>query len=126
LSGGSKLLIRQAVNRLFAILWLGSGMARLFILLALAAITYTVILPGSGGSIPLDPSAVVAPAGIGLPGLDLLSLAIGLVVGLVIGWVWHLPWRTMSELSRELFHRSVRGIGLVGLAMGAAAILLFY
>jgi len=105
-------------------------MARLFILLALAAIAYTVILPGPpGGHLPLDPSAasaIVAPAVSGLPGLDLLSLAIGLVVGLVIGWVWHLPWRTMSELSRELFLRSVRGVGLVGLAMGAAAILLFY
>jgi len=104
-------------------------MARLLILLALAAITYTVILPGPpGGSVPLDPSVTTAfaPAAIGLPGLDLLSLAIGLIVGLVIGWVWHLPWRTMSELSRELFLRSVRGVGLVGLAMGAAAILLFY
>jgi hypothetical protein len=129
LSGGGIPLIPQAVNRLFAILRVGSGMARIFILLALAAITYTVILPGTpGGGGALDPSAAgaVAPAAIGLPGLDLLSLAIGLVVGLVIGWVWHLPWRTMSELSRELFLRSVLGVGLVGLAMGAAAILLFY
>lgn len=104
-------------------------MARLLILMALAAITYTVILPGPpGGGIPLDPAAVAAatPAAVGLPGLDLMSLAIGLVVGLVIGWVWHLPWRTMSELSRELFLRSVRGVGLIGMAMGAAAILLFY
>jgi hypothetical protein len=104
-------------------------MARLLILLALAAITYTVILPGPpGGSVPLDPSAIATatPTAFGLPGLDMMSLGIGLVVGLVIGWVWHLPWRTMSELSRELFLRSIRGVGLVGLAMGAAAILLFY
>ncbi len=104
-------------------------MARLLILLALGAITYSVILPGApGGSIPADPSAVVTTYAAGplLPGLDLISLAIGLVAGFVAGWMWQLPWRTMPELFREVALRSVRGVGLMGLAMGAAAILLFY
>ena len=104
-------------------------MARLLILLAVAAITYAVILPGPPGkTVALDPSNVATAqrATSVLYGLDLLSLAVGLIAGLVIGWVWHLPWRTTSELFRELMLRSVRGVGLVGLAMGAAAILLFY
>ena len=104
-------------------------MARLLILLALGAITYSVILPGAPGvSIPADPSAVVATSSTGplLPGIDLLSLVIGLVAGFVAGWIWQLPWRTVPELFREVALRSVRGVGLMGLAMGAAAILLFY
>jgi hypothetical protein len=128
LSGADKPLIRQAVNRLFANLWLASGMARLLILLALAAITYTVILPGSpDGSLPADLTAAAAsPAPSSLPGLDLLSLAIGAIGGFILGWLWQLPWRTVPELFREVAFRSIRGVGLVGLAMGAAAILLFY
>jgi hypothetical protein len=104
-------------------------MVRLLILLAIAAMTYAVILPGPpGGPVPVDPSAAVAvpSAASGLPGLDLLSLAIGLVAGFLVGWLWQLPWRTVPELFREVAFRSIRGVGLVGLAMGAAAILLFY
>lgn len=107
-------------------------MARLLILLAIAATTYAVIIPGPPGvTPPVDATiaagnAAVAPAAPGLPGLDLLSLAIGLVAGFVLGWMWQLPWRTIPELFREVAFRSIRGVGLVGLAMGAAAILLFY
>ncbi len=103
-------------------------MARLLILLVIGAITYAFILPGPpAGTLPADASvAATAPAGSGLPGLDLLSLAVGLVAGFVMGWMWQLPWRTVPELFREVAFRSVRGVGLVGLAMGAAAILLFY
>lgn len=105
-------------------------MARILILLAIAAITYAVILPGPpGGPVPVDPSAAaaVAPSATSsLPGLDLLSLGIGLIVGFILGWLWQLPWRTVPELFREVAFRSIRGVGLVGLAMGAAAILLFY
>jgi hypothetical protein len=124
--------VRQSVNRLFANLWLASGMARLLILLAIAAITYTVILPGPpDGSLPADPTVASAlpaalPAQSAWPSLDLLSLAIGVIGGFVLGWLWQLPWRTVPELFREVAFRSIRGVGLVGLAMGAAAILLFY
>jgi hypothetical protein len=126
-------LIRQAVNRLFAKTGLGSGMARILILLAIAATTYAVIMPGPPGvTLPVDPAAVAAGAAVAapatslLPGLDLVSLAIGLVAGFLMGWIWQLPWRTVPELFREVIFRSIRGFGLVGLAMGAAAILLFY
>jgi len=103
-------------------------MVRLLILLAAAAITYAVILPGPpGGTIPVDAAAQAASqSASGLPGIDLLSLAIGLVAGFIVGWVWQLPWRTVPELFREVVLRSVRGFGLIGLAMGAAAILMFY
>lgn len=107
-------------------------MARILILLAIAAMTYTVIMPGPPGMMmPVDPAAVAAeantaPAASSLPGLDLLSLAIGLVAGFIMGWVWQLPWRTVPELFREVVFRSIRGVGIIGLAMGAAAILLFY
>jgi hypothetical protein len=103
-------------------------MARLLILLAIAAITYTVILPGApDGTLPADPTVASAlPAPSGLPRLDLLSLAIGAIAGFALGWLWQLPWRTVPELFREVAFRSIRGVGLVGLAMGAAAILLFY
>jgi hypothetical protein len=128
LSGVHKGLICQAVNRLFATLWVGSGMARLLILLVIGAIAYVFVLPGPpAGTMPVDASvAAAAPAGSGLPHLDLLSLAVGLVAGFFMGWMWQLPWRTVPELFREVAFRSVRGVGLVGLAMGAAAILLFY
>lgn len=123
----------QAVNRLFANVGIGSGMARILILLAIAATTYAVIMPGPPGvTLPVDPAAVAAgattaaPSTSLLPSLDLLSLAIGLVAGFLMGWVWQLPWRTVPELFREVIFRSIRGFGLVGLAMGAAAILLFY
>ncbi|HWV82191.1 MAG TPA: hypothetical protein VNZ50_12225 [Hyphomicrobiaceae bacterium] len=107
-------------------------MARLLILLAIAATTYAIIMPGPPGvTMPVDPAAVATdasatPAAWGLPGLDLLSLAIGLVAGFIMGWIWQLPWRTVPELFREVVFRSIRGVGIVGLAMGAAAILLFY
>lgn len=104
-------------------------MARLLILLVIGAITYAFILPGPpAGTMPADASVATAavPAGSGLPHLDLLSLAVGLVAGFFMGWMWQLPWRTVPELFREVAFRSVRGVGLVGLAMGAAAILLFY
>ena len=123
----------QAVNRLFANVGIRSDMARILILLAIAATAYAVIMPGPPGvTLPVDPAAVAAnanaaaPAASGLPGLDLLSLAIGLVAGFFMGWVWQLPWRTVPELFREVVFRSIRGVGLVGLAMAAAAILLFY
>lgn len=126
----AKPLIRQAVNRLFADFRLRSGMARLFILLAVAALTYAVLLPGSpGGPLPIDPATAAAPAartGLALPSLDLMSLGLGLIAGFIVGWVWQLPWRTVPELFREVIFRSIRGVGLIGLAMGAAAILLFY
>ncbi len=129
------MLAQQAVNRLFAIAGLRSGMVRILILLAIAATAYGVIMPGPPGmTLPVDPASVAAdaataaPAGSGsiLPGLDLLSLAIGLVAGFIMGWIWQLPWRTVPELFREVVFRSIRGFGIVGLAMGAAAILLFY
>ncbi len=103
-------------------------MARLLILLAIAAITYTVILPGApDGALPAGPTVAASlPAPSGWPGLDLLSLAIGAIGGFALGWLWQLPWRTVPELFREVAFRSIRGVGLVGLAMGAAAILLFY
>lgn len=117
---------------MFANFGLRSGMVRILILLAIAAMTYTVIMPGpSGVMMPADPAAVAAvpaaaPTPSALPGLDLISLAIGLVAGFFMGWVWQLPWRTVPELVREVLFRSVRGVGFVGLAMCAAAILLFY
>ena len=110
-------------------------MVRILILLAIAATTYGVIMPGPPGmTLPVDPASVAADAataapaasGSGLPGLDILSLAIGLVAGFLMGWIWQLPWRTVPELFREVVFRSIRGFGIVGLAMGAAAILLFY
>lgn len=106
-------------------------MARLLILLAIAAMGYTVILPGApDGSAPVDAAAsavaAAAPAISGIPGIDLLSLGIGLIAGFMLGWFWQLPWRTVPELFREVAVRSIRGVGLVGLAMGAAAILLYY
>jgi hypothetical protein len=134
LSGAIKWLICQPVNRLFANIGLGSGMARILILLAIAAMAYAVIMPGPPGvTMPVDPAAVAAntnataaPAASGLPGLDILSLAIGLVAGFILGWIWQLPWRTVPELFREVVFRSIRGFGIIGLAMCAAAILLFY
>ena len=53
-------------------------------------------------------------------------MAIGALAGLTIGWIWNLPWRNTRELFREVFFRSMRGFGLVGITMGAAAILLFF
>ena len=122
----------QAINSIFANIGLGSGMARILILLVIAAMTYTVIMSGpSGVTMPIDPAVVAAdanpaPAASSLPGLDLVSLAIGLVAGFLMGWIWQLPWRTVPELFREVVFRSIRGVGIIGLAMGAAAILLFY
>ena len=107
-------------------------MARILILLAIAAVTYAVIMPGPPGvMMPVDAAAAAtqanaAPAASSLPNVDLLSLAIGLVAGFLMGWIWQLPWRTVPELFREVVFRSIRGVGIIGLAMGAAAILLFY
>ena len=107
-------------------------MARILILLAIAAVTYAVIMPDPPGvMMPVDAAAVATqantpPAASSLPNVDLLSLAIGLVAGFLMGWIWQLPWRTVPELFREVVFRSIRGVGIVGLAMGAAAILLFY
>lgn len=101
-------------------------MARLLIFLALGAITYTVISAGPpAGPQAADAAAVTSHASL-LAGLDLASLIIGVVAGFTIGWVWNLPWRNFSELMRELAVRSLRGFGLVGLAMVAAAFLMFY
>ncbi len=101
-------------------------MARLLILLALGAITYTVISAGPPTGTPTADAAVATPHASLLAGLDLTSLIVGLVAGFAIGWVWSLPWRNFSELMRELAVRSLRGFGLVGLAMVAAAFLMFY
>lgn len=98
-------------------------MARLLILVALAAITFTVMGPGPDVAAPVN----AAPSQISLlPSLEPISLGIGLLAGIVIGWVWQLPWHNLSELLRGLAVRSLRGFGLIGLAMGAAAVLLFY
>ena len=102
-------------------------MTRLLILLAIGAITFGVLSSGPpDGTAPADASPAAASGALTLPGLDLLSLCIGLVAGLIIGWIWNLPWRTAPELFREVVVRSIRGVGLIGLAMGAAAVLLFY
>ena len=101
-------------------------MTRILILLAVLAMTLAVIGPGAPGVAPLA-DATAAPAGTALlPSLDPISLGIGVLAGLVIGWVWNLPWRNTRELFREVFFRSLRGFGLVGITMGAAAILLFF
>jgi len=101
-------------------------MTRILIMLAMLAITLAVI--GSGGPGIAPPAdAVAAPADLlAVPSLDLLSLGIGALAGLAIGWVWRLPWRNTQELFREVAFRSLRGFGLIGVAMAAAAILLFY
>ena len=101
-------------------------MTRILILLAILAIGLAAIGSGAPGVAP-PADAVAAPKGAGLlPSLDLISLGIGVLAGLVIGWVWGLPWRNTRELFREIFFRSLRGFGLVGITMGAAAILLFF
>lgn len=104
-------------------------MVRILIVAALVAIALALI--GSFAPGPLPPvDAAAAPAvpaaRYGLPSLDFLSFGLGALIGLILGWIWALPWRNMRELSRELFLRSMRGFGIVGLAMAAAAILLFY
>ena len=117
---------QRGVNRLFAILCLRCRMTRALILLALLGITLAVIGSGAPGVAPLA-DAAAAPAGPQLlPSLDLLSLGIGVLAGLIIGWIWGLPWRNTRDLFREIFFRSMRGFGLVGITMGAAAILLFF
>lgn len=101
-------------------------MTRALILLALLAITLAIIGSGAPGVAP-PVGATAAPAGLlKVPSLDLLSLGVGVLAGLVIGWIWGLPWRNTRDLFREVFFRSLRGFGLVGITMGAAAILLFF
>ena len=101
-------------------------MTRLLILLALAAITYGVITPGPPDGASVAEAATASSQTPFLMSLEPMSLAIGLIAGIIIGWVWRLPWGNLSELFRELALRSVRGFGLMGLAMAAAALLLFY
>ncbi len=101
-------------------------MTRILILLALLAITLAAIGSGAPGIAP-PADATAAPAGLlTLPSLDPISLGVGVLAGLVIGWIWGLPWRNTREMFREVFYRSLRGFGLVGITMGAAAILLFF
>jgi hypothetical protein len=101
-------------------------MTRALILLVLLAITLAVIGSGAPGIAP-SVEATAGPAGpLMLPSLDFLSLGIGVLAGLFIGWIWGLPWRNTREMFREVFYRSLRGFGLVGITMGAAAILLFF
>jgi hypothetical protein len=101
-------------------------MTRALILLALLAITLAVIGSGVPGVAP-PVDATAAPTGrLMVPSFDLLSLGVGVLAGLVIGWIWGLPWRNTRDLFREIFFRSLRGFGLVGITMGAAAILLFF
>ncbi len=103
-------------------------MVRLLILGALLSMTLAAIGTFAPGTPPpMDAAAAAAPAApLGLPSLDLMSFGLGTLAGLIIGWVWSLPWRNMRELTRELFVRSLRGFGVVGLAMAAAAVILFY
>lgn len=101
-------------------------MVRILILLAALAITLAVIGSGAPGVAPLADVAAAPTSTRILPSLDPISLGIGVLAGLVIGWVWNLPWRNTRELFREIFFRSLRGFGLVGITMGAAAILLFF
>jgi hypothetical protein len=101
-------------------------MTRALILMVLLAITLAVIGSGAPGVAP-PVDATAAPAGLlKVPSLDLLSLGVGVLAGLVMGWIWGLPWRNTRDLFREIFFRSLRGFGLVGITMGAAAILLFF
>jgi hypothetical protein len=101
-------------------------MIRILILLAGLAIALAAIGSGAPGLVPPS-DATAAPVGTTLlPSLDPISMAIGALAGLVIGWIWNLPWRNTRELFREVFFRSLRGFGLVGITMGAAAILLFF
>jgi hypothetical protein len=132
LTARSNVGIRLTVNRSFAKRGLGSGMVRIVIVVALLAMT----LAGIGSLVPGAPplgdataagTAVTAPtASLGLPSVDLMSFGLGAFVGLILGWIWALPWRNLGELSRELFVRTLRGFGVVGIAMVAAAVLLFY
>ena len=97
-----------------------------FLAMALAAIG--TFAPGAPTVVDAATgTTAVAPAvPLGLPSLDLMSFGLGALVGLILGWIWALPWRNLGELSRALFARTVRGFGVVGIAMAAAAILLFY
>lgn len=106
-------------------------MFRILIVAAFLAMAFAAI----GTFAPGAPTAVDAASGtaaitpatpLGLPSLDLMSFGIGALAGVILGWIWALPWRNLGELSRELFARTVRGFGVVGIAMAAAAILLFY
>jgi hypothetical protein len=101
-------------------------MTRFLILLALLAITLAVIGSGAPGLAPLVDAAAAPTGPVPLPLLDPISIGVGVLAGLAIGWVWGLPWRNTRELFREIFFRSLRGVGLVGITMGAAAILLFF
>jgi hypothetical protein len=101
-------------------------MTRMLILLALLAITLAVIGSGAPGLAPPVGATAVAAGPLTLPSLDPISVGIGVFAGLTIGWIWGLPWRNTRELGREIFFRSLRGFGLVGITMGAAAILLFF
>ncbi len=105
-------------------------MLRLLILGTVLAITLAVIgtfAPGAPPAVDATATTAVTPAApLGLFSIDAASFGLGALAGLIVGWVWGLPWRNMRELSRELFVRSLRGFGVVGLAMVAAAVLLFY
>jgi hypothetical protein len=101
-------------------------MTRAIILLGLLAIALAAIGSGAPGVAP-PADATAAPVGVAmLPSLDPISLGIGVLAGLFIGWVWGLPWRNTRDLFREVVFRSLRGFTLVGITMGAAAILLFF
>ncbi len=107
-------------------------MVRILIVVALLAMTLAGIGTFAPGVPPLADATAAGPAiaapskSIGLPSLDLTSFGLGAFVGLILGWIWALPWRNLGELSRELFVRTLRGFGVVGIAMIAAAVLLFY
>lgn len=107
-------------------------MFRFLILAGLLAMALAGIGSFVPGGLPLGDAtaagtATATPAAaIGLPSLDLTSFGLGAFTGLIFGWIWALPWRNLGELSRELFVRTIRGFGVVGIAMAAAAILLFY
>lgn len=101
-------------------------MTRFLILLALLAIALAVIGSGAPGLTPPVDAAAVPAGPVTLPSLDPISVGIGVLAGLTIGWVWGLPWRNTREMFREIIFRSLRGVGLAGITMGAAAILLFF
>ena len=101
-------------------------MTRILILLAILALGLAAIGAGAPGVAP-PADAISAPTGLlPLPSLEPISLGIGVLAGLIIGWIWGLPWRNTREMFREVFLRSLRSFMLVGVTMGAAAILLFF
>lgn len=101
-------------------------MPRILLVLALIAgglATVAMLVTGETASLP---SSAERPLAGGLPVLDPLSVALGAIGGLLLSRAWAFPWGSIPEMLRALVGRSIRGLGLTGLAMIAAAIILFY